>query len=374
MKTEQEMQAERDIMQKAKAEKEKIQLERKQRMIELGERAKLLAKKSDSEIRKEAIETAIRNAASDLRDNDSDVVKNLKSLAARASAFTVRDAQLSDHEQRKKADDEYDRRMDTIMEIDRLRDIERRESEEAFKRKKRIDDRKVITEQIQEREHMRLIAAEARDQENQAMKNLMKKYQDEDEVKAERRRIEMARSRAETMAMNEQAIARKRQARDAEKKEMEDILIYQAMKDAELAKREEEEAAVEKAKKDRQTLLLGQQEKALNRAGELDELRARRAAEERERRARKKEYDEYTKKKREMKDLVESRVRQAQDKKEREASTKIFQEEEYRQALLHMAKAAEREQREANEKKSLIDNHRVLLNKQIHDDDLRKKM
>jgi hypothetical protein len=374
MKTEQELQIERDALMKVKAEKEKIQRERKQRMIELGEKAKLLAKKSDQEIRKDAIETAIRSAASNLRDNESDVVKLLKSFAARASAFTIRDSQLRDHDERKKEEDEYDRRMDTIMEIDRLRDIERRETEEAEKRRKRIDDRKVITEQIQERERMRLIAAEARDQENQAMKNLMKKYQDEDELKAERRRIEMAQSRAETIAMNEQAIARKRLAREAEKKEMEDILIYQAMKDAELAKREEEEAAIEKAKKDRQALLLGQQEKALNRAGELDELRARRAAEERERRERKKEYDEYTKKKREMKDLVESRVRQAQDKKEREAASKIYQEEEFRQALLHMAKATEREEREANEKKTLIDKHRFLLNKQIHDDDLRKKM
>ena len=82
------------------------------------------------------------------------------------------------------------------------------------------------------------------------------------------------------MQMNEQAIQRKIAAKEAVKKEMEDILIYQAMKDAELLKREQEEEAIENAKRERQKQLLASQEKAMNRAGEQDELRARRAAEE----------------------------------------------------------------------------------------------
>jgi len=342
-------------------------------MIELGEHAKRMAKKSDIEIMKEAKEAAQRVGAQEQRDQQSDVVKLLKTLASRAAAFTIRDAQLGDKEQREKEHEEYDRRMDTIMEIDRLRDIERRESEETEKRKKRVDDRKVITEQIEERNRMRLIAAEAREQENQAMKSLMKKYEEDDQKKAERRKIEMEQSRRETIAMNEQAITRKRLAKESVKKEMEDILIYQAMKDAELAKREEDEAALEKLKKERQLKLLGQQEKAMNKAGELDELRARRAAEERERRERKKERDEFMKKKNEMAELVSSRLRQAQDKKEREASQIIFQQEEYKNALVHMAKAAEREERENKSKKQASNTHRILLNKQIQDDDSRKK-
>ena len=374
IKSEAELKEEQDMMEALREEKDRKQKERKTRMIELGENAKRMAKKSDIEIRKEAQEVALRKSAGEKRDEDSDVVKLLRTLASRAAAFTVRDSQLGDREQREKEHEEYERRMDTVMEIDRLRDIQRREAEEDEKRKKRFDDRKVITEQIQERQRMRLIAAEAREQENQAMKNLMKKYQDEDEIKAERRKAEMALSRTETIAMNEQAIFRKRQAKEAVKKEMEDILIYQAMKDAEMAKREEDEAAVERMKKERQLKLLGQQEKAMNRAGELDELRARRAAEERERRARKKEYDEFTKKKNDMKELVESRVHQARDKKEREAANIIFQEEEYRNALMHMSKAAEREDRETRMKKDFNNTHRIMLNKQIKDDEVKKHM
>lgn len=81
------------------------------------------------------------------------------------------------------------------------------------------------------------------------------------------------------------AIQRKQQYKELEKKEVQDILIYQAMKDAEMAKREEEvrvtrtqrhwlistafiqEAAIEKAKKERQAQLLANQERIQSNAG-----------------------------------------------------------------------------------------------------------
>jgi Trichohyalin-plectin-homology domain len=366
------MMAEREAHERMREEKEKIQKDRKKKMIELAENAKKYAKKSDMEVANESRNVMLRKGASDLRDQDNDVVKLLKTFASRATAFTGRDAQLHDREEREKNEEEYERRMDTIMEIDRLRDIERREREESEKRSKRFEDRKVITEQIEERQRMRLIAAEAREQDNQAMKNLMKKYEDDDLRKAEQKKIEMAKSRQETMAMNEQAIARKRHAKEAVRKEMEDILVWQAMRDAELLKKEEEEAAVDQMKRDRQKKLLSQQEKALNRAGEMDELRSRRAFEEAERRARKRERDDYMKNKNSVAELLESRARQAKDKKERDESMKIYQEEEYRNALKVMAKGAERQDKEDKAKVASNHQHRILLNKQIQDDENRR--
>ena len=69
------------------------------------------------------------------------------------------------------------------MEIDRLRDIERRETEERDKLFKRKEDRKVINEQIAERQRVRDLAAEARERENIAMKELMASYAVEDKIK-----------------------------------------------------------------------------------------------------------------------------------------------------------------------------------------------
>lgn len=368
IKTEQELQADRDELERIREEKMKKQRERKMKMIALGEQAKRAMKKSDMEVQKEARDQAQRLAAQDLRDQDNDVVKLLKTFASRATAFTIRDSQLKDKEEREAQAREYDRRMDTIMEIDRLRDIQRRETEEKEKLHKRIEDRKVINEQIAERQRMRDLAAEAREQENMAMKALMAKYKEEDEIKAQRRAAEAAESRKVTMAMNEQAIQRKIAAKEAVKKEMEDILIYQAMKDAELLKREQEEEAIENAKRERQKQLLASQEKAMNRAGEADELRARRAAEEAERRARKKERDEYMKRKNDTEELLRARAKQAEDKRIRAESEKIFQDEEYASALRFMAKGQEREDREAAVKQQKNNSHRILLNKQIMSD------
>lgn len=51
---------------------------------------------------------------------------------------------------------EYNRRMDMIMEVDRLKDIKKREEDEALKRMKRVEDRLVITEQIQNRQKQKV--------------------------------------------------------------------------------------------------------------------------------------------------------------------------------------------------------------------------
>ena len=160
-----------------KEQREMKARERKERMKELEKRSMMLAKKSDIEVSNIARAEAIRSMASKKMDENSDMVKLLTSLAARASAFTIRDSQLLEKAQREAQEDEYTRRMDMEMEIDRLRDLQRREKEETEKRCKRIEDRKVITEQMEYRKRMKLLAAEAREQENQQMRQLAKKYQ-----------------------------------------------------------------------------------------------------------------------------------------------------------------------------------------------------
>ena len=55
--------------------------------------------------------------------------------------------------------------MDALMELDRVKDIERREAEELRKLKQRVADREVIVSQIREREHQKIIEEEAREQE-----------------------------------------------------------------------------------------------------------------------------------------------------------------------------------------------------------------
>jgi hypothetical protein len=261
--TEAQLQADRERALELKAAKERKAAERKTRMKELEKKALASAKKSDSEVAEESRAATLRALAQEKVDKNSDVVKMLNSMSARAIAFTVRDRQMHELEERERTQAEIDRRLDILMEIDRLKDLDRRESEEREKITKRAKDREVITEQIKVREKMRLLELEAREQEGVAMRSTMAKHLEEDKRNAEIRQKEVEKSRAEVALANAASIEGKKAAKQAAKKEMEDILIYQAMKDAELAKREAEEAEIERQKKERQAKLLAQQERAL---------------------------------------------------------------------------------------------------------------
>jgi hypothetical protein len=81
---------------------------------------------------------------------------------------------------------------------------------------------------------MKVLAVEARDLENQAIRDLMKKYEHDDQLSFGRKRTEIERSRAEVICTNEECFRRKVESKEMAKKEVEDILMYQALKDAEL--------------------------------------------------------------------------------------------------------------------------------------------
>ena len=71
---------------------------------------------------------------------------------------------------------DYESLIDISMEMNRLREIAAREREEEDKILKRIDDRKVIEDQIKESTRQKLLEEEARDQENWQMLEMIKKY------------------------------------------------------------------------------------------------------------------------------------------------------------------------------------------------------
>lgn len=323
--------------------------------------------KSDLEIEEEAKQAALRQMANDQMDNNNDVVKALDSMRAKAVTFSLRDMQKQEKLATIEKEKEYDKKMDLIMEIDRIKDLHSREEVEKAKISKRINDRYVIVEQMKFRERLRMLAAEARAQDNIEMRKTMARYKEEDDRKDALRREQVAQNKIEFTKANEDLLNKKKEAKLNEKKEMEDILIYQALKDAELAKRESDELALAMSKKKRQLELLAQQEKAQDNLGKMDEIRARRAYEERERRARESERMEREKKKREMDELLASRHAQAFDKKMREERLKADALKEIDDGVQMMAKLKAREDKEAAKLSKLREDHRINLHKQIED-------
>ena len=357
-----------------KEAKEKKCRERKEHMRRLEADDSGPKYMSDMEMAKQLRDQAIRKEADDKLLANSDVVKLLSSLSSRAIAFTVRDKQLEEKQRRAQQEEEYNRRMDMVMEIDRLKDLKQREDLEEGKVRKRIEDRKTITVQMEEKKHAQLLEQEAKEQENLAMRALMKKYETEEELAMKKRQVNIEASKLEIIRANDDAIRRKLEAKEREKKDVEEALLYMAIKDQEMAKREQEDEEREVKKKEAQAKLLAQQERAQNNAGKLDELRARRAEEEKERQARRREREEAQKRKEEMEKLLASRAVQAAFKKERLARDKAALEEEHLQGLRYMDRMSDKERAEEQRKAAMAETHRRNLAEQISIEEERKRM
>lgn len=341
--------------------------ERKARMLAMAEESRRISIKSDVEIAEEARNKAILEMAQAKIDDQSDAVKSLKGLAAQAVAFSIRDRQKEAKKSMETAEEDYTKRMDLLMELDRLKDLQRREEEDRSRVERRHRDRSVIISQMAEAQRRRELQQEAVEQENKAMMDLMRRYEEEDAKREALHRVQVERSRSEVLRANEAAIEAKRSAKDRERAEVEAVLRYQALKDAELRKRELEEEELERQKKDRQARLLASQEKSQNRQAELDELRARRAAEEKERNARRREREEADKRRRDLDELNVARRHQEEHKKVAHDRLRQQEEAEATAALIASRKLQEREEREEAQRKTMAEAHRRGIQKQIED-------
>ena len=372
IKTEHMIHAEKMERERVKAEKEHVARARRDKMIALNSHAKKNVRKSDIEVAAASKAAQLRLMGESQRDRDSDVVKLLQSFASRATAFSVRDAQLGDREERLAQNREYDRRMDTVMEVDRLNDLRQRESKEQTKAKARLDDSSVLMQQIAARQRARMLAEDAKEQEAISIKAQMQRYKDQEAEEARVRAIELDKSRKEVMIANEASIANRLLAREGEKKEIADILLYQAEQDAKMAAREEEEAALVKLKSDQQKKLLALQEKSQNKAAEADELRARRAMEHKERIARKEERDKALKIRSETNKLLTEREKQTVAKTKQREYEKARDMYEWQQSIEYTNKNASRDADERAAKHTANYRHRDMLSEQIKSDEARK--
>lgn len=289
----------------------------------------------------------IRNEAQEKINEDEDLVKLLLTCSERAKTFAIRDQQLKDKAEREKKERDYEQRMILAMEIDRLKEIEAREAEEAQKMKKMIEGRKIIEHQIEDRHQAKLLAEEARDKENREMLERIKSYQLQDEEKARIRRENAAQAREEIIRANEDHIRSKKEHRLLEKKEDEMMVAYQMEQDGKLRQREAEEEEADRKKRELQKRLLDEQERTMDRRAEIDELRARRAVEDAERKYRQKQLKEAQKRKHDMDTLDQARRQQQKEREEKALLDQAAKQAEYQNAIRHAQAMAEREQAES---------------------------
>ncbi|XP_017275540.1 cilia- and flagella-associated protein 45 isoform X2 [Kryptolebias marmoratus] len=308
--------------------------------------------------------------ANTLRMEQEDEIKTLNQLILGAQCQATRDAQIQEKNQIQVELAEEEKRLDTMMEVERRRAVERTEKIDEQQKEQRIQGKQQIYDQIQERLENKLFLDEIKDQEKHKIKEALERQNLEDLKALEEKKMkqqllqeEIMRINAETMRAKEKKLEEEKLAdmRDAEYQRK--ILERQAEYEAEQAK-------IKKEKELEIARLRAQQERAKDYKAEQDELRARRNQAVAERNWRVKEKELAVKKAREEAALRAARLEQVHNK-ERCLAMEANREKAMLERVLKVQKeviAKEKEQEERQLQKAL--RHAETIRQQVKEQEL----
>jgi hypothetical protein len=346
---------------------------RKKRMLAMDqERASKLPPTEYQRQTQKKKEGLLQNAQ-DALDEEKDDVKHMNQMVLYSKCVTIRDRQL---EEQKRLEAEYrdeERRLDLMMEIERLKNLKHQEELERKRKDALRQGSLVIIDQIKERELERIREQEMREREKQLILEQINQLKREEKKEIEDKRRTAMKMMEEVETANTEAIMQKERKKQEEKDLESKIVEYNRLK----ALREEEleaEKRLAQEEKEREVQRLRElQERAQDRQAEIDALRAKRAFEEGERLAREKERKEREKKLSIQKELELARQTQFEEKERRMAEQAKQERDEY---LRIISKQKEEEMREAlieEEKNNILKVHSNQLRSQITQNEEVKK-
>lgn len=299
------------------------------------------------------------------QDESLDEVKSMNHVMQYAKCVTVRDAQILEKKALSAEKAEEERRLDMMMELERLKALRMYEEREA----KRHEDQKkgaaVIKAQIEEREQERLRKIELRQQEQDAMLRYIDKMKGEDKDEGAKRRENSRRLMEDVALANAEQIRLKAKQQEMEIEEDARIAAYNREKERRDQEIADEQARLKHEREMEVARLRSKQEKAKDKQAELDAIRARRAQEAHERENRKRTQAERERIAAINDDLARAREQQRFDKEQMLAEQAYQELEEFDRIIALQKKAEEqdalkREKEEALRKKNALD-----LQKQI---------
>lgn len=210
---------------------------KKERMMKLEEEKKRNAPlRNEFEIEEAEKRTALQKKAQRLLDENLDEVKEMKKLVNYAKVVTVRDKQLEEKRFIYDKRAEEQKRLDLMMEMERLKKIKAAEEKERNLQEQKIAGHKVIIEQMKEREIKRLKEKEEQAKEAQAILREMKAVEEDERLKALEKVEFQKKTMNEIQHSNTIAIEKKHRLKQKEVEEDEKIYKYaiaKAQKEAE---------------------------------------------------------------------------------------------------------------------------------------------
>lgn len=314
IKTAEDIKREKQEAAARQEQRQAVSKARKARMIKLEEERKRNAPPSVLEMEKRREKSKVLKNAAYLTSEELDDVKTMNAFAAYAKTVTIRNAQLEEKCERKRRARDAERVKDIAMEVDRLKMVKTYQDREAERKRKMVEDRKVIEKQIALRAQKREEAKAAIRAEQLERKKRMEAEAEEEKVELARQQERQREHLEEVLKANAAAIAAKEKLKQDEIEEDKRIMAYLKEEDEKKRRREEEEARVKQQRELEIARLRAQQEKFADKQAELDALRAKRAFEASEREYRKRMLAEAERRAAAQQDLNESRAKQKADK------------------------------------------------------------
>lgn len=262
------------------------------------------------ELQREKERELARQKTEQAKTNSLDEVKQINQLAASAQVAAIRDQQLKEKKEIYKSKVEEIKRLDLVMEIERVKGLK----EEAEREQKRAEEaragRAVIVDQIKLNHMRRLKEKEEAAEEATELLRRTKALQQEDLQKAEEKKKFIAKTQDEIVAANERAIGKKKEIIEIEKAENAKIAAYLKEKSEKEFAQTQEILRIKAEKEQEVARLREKQEKEHDLISELDQLRAKRAQQERERA------------------MLEKELKEAAEAAKRDAELKVAREEQ----------------------------------------------
>ena len=196
---------------------------------------------TESEVAQREKDVGILSKAQAQMDEELDDVKHMNQMILYSKVVTIRDKQLQENKQLEHEWIEEQKKLDLLMEIERLKSLKVAEEREVVRQQQQRNGALVIIDQIQEREKERIRQREILAKEQEQMARQIEALRLAEIKAAEEKRIRNLKMIAEVEAANKVALSKKQEARQKEIDEEQEIVKYNQSKAAREAAKAAEE-------------------------------------------------------------------------------------------------------------------------------------
>ncbi len=346
---------------------------RRQRILDADKKRETTRKHSALEVEAANKAKHLLAKAERQRLDQMDEVKKMNEMANLAKVMAIRDAQKKMKTDRAALLVEEEAGFVTEIERATRKAYEQEAAKEARRKEGEAKAAAIIRDQIQAREHERLLAQERLEQEAAAQLDHIRELNERDAELAAMKVQEVEVLRKEIVSANAVAIARKKVLEDQERAEDLKIAEYLKAKDRREAEIEAQKEVARRQREEETAKLRAQQERAKDKHSARDELLARRAAFEQERRSREAAKKDEEKRKKMQSELADARAVQMAEAVRRKEARKAEEDAEYvlMQRKLEAQKAIDaRKEKAEQQRKAELE---AMLRTQITEKERRRR-